>query len=105
VVEYDYYSLGLVLLEIGLWCPLQLWSRKHKTLSPHEFRRLLLTKYVPRLASSVGEAYRDLVRACLDGTFERNRETTPSRAVDSEVFELFIRTIVGPLEELAQLRI
>ena len=37
-MTYDYYSLGLVLLEMGLWRPLASWSEKYHKLSLKEFR-------------------------------------------------------------------
>jgi len=106
VLEYDYYSLGLVLLEIGLWRPLQMWSQRmeYRTLAPNDFRRLLIEKYVPRLTATVGEVYRDAVRTCLDGTLERERHSSSS-AETNKVFDIFTEKVAKPLEELSLLRI
>jgi serine/threonine protein kinase len=63
-LKYDYYSLGLVLLEIGLWKTL-----KHlgvpAGLSPDKVREYLLDVMVPRLGQSMGATYRDVVYTCL----------------------------------------
>jgi serine/threonine protein kinase len=107
VLEYDYYSLGMVLLEIGLWYPLQSWSerKEYRTLSPKQFRAVLVEKYVPRLSFTVGKVYRNTVRACLDGTLESTRGNSPSAELDSKVFSAFLHYVVKPLEELSLLRI
>jgi serine/threonine protein kinase len=107
VLEYDYYSLGLVLLEIGLWCPLQLWSdrKEYKNLLPGKFRDILVEKYVPRLASTVGYIYRDAVLTCLDGTLERHRAQMAPAASNAEIFDIFAERVVEPLEGLSRLRI
>jgi serine/threonine protein kinase len=107
VLEYDYYSLGLVLLEIGGWTPLQEWCKRkeYRTLDPKDFRKLLIKKYVPRLATTVGEVYRDAVCTCLDGTLERDRKSSPSVGLDKEVFNMFTEKVAKPLEELSLLRI
>ncbi|OCK76317.1 kinase-like protein [Lepidopterella palustris CBS 459.81] len=107
LLEYDYYSLGLVLLEIGLWCPLQMWSdrKEYRNMAPKEFRNLLVAKYVPRLTATVGEIYRDAVRTCLDGTLDRDREGSSAVDVNGEVFNIFAVRVAKPLEELSLLRI
>lgn len=107
LLEYDYYSLGLVLLEIGLWRPIQSWSERHeyRKLPPSQFRAVLLEKYVPRLTTTVGEIYRDVVRTCIDGTLERNREGAPTEEASSDVFNVFSERVVGPLEGLSQLHL
>lgn len=76
--EFDYYSLGLISLEIGLWSTLRHLLRKKTSLSPEEIRDFLLDEIVPELGSYVGRRYQDAVTACLDGTvgggLERFRE-------------------------------
>jgi hypothetical protein len=60
---FDMYSLGLILLEIGLWQPLNdLWKPKY-TLS--DFKRRIEEVYIRRLASKCGTAYMQVVRECL----------------------------------------
>ncbi|KAI5290505.1 hypothetical protein KEM54_001343 [Ascosphaera aggregata] len=61
---YDFYSLGLVLLEIGLWTPLSaLWKMKYDTST---FKSRLEKFYVKRLGSKCGSAYMKAVQLCLD---------------------------------------
>lgn len=60
---YEIYSLGLVLLEIGLWLPLsRFWKPKYNTAT---FRNRIRHQYVPKLASKCGSAYLQVVQKCL----------------------------------------
>ncbi|KAK7431669.1 hypothetical protein QQZ08_001888 [Neonectria magnoliae] len=67
--EFDYYSLGIILLEIGFWKPLAKVT-KDWTGSFEERRQRLLTSRVPRLRQHMGREYSDAVRCCLAGDFE-----------------------------------
>lgn len=66
--EFDYYSLGIVLLELGMWRTLSVMTEDWQE-SAREFREKLLKKRVPRLGSSMGTIYQDVVRVCLSGDF------------------------------------
>jgi hypothetical protein len=60
----DIYSLGLVLLEIGLWKVLQTYHKPHY--STDRWRdKVLRAALVPGLGSKVGSRYRDVVDKCL----------------------------------------
>ena len=60
--QFDLYSLGLVLLEIGLWQPLgDLWKPKY-TLA--DFKQRVEDVYIRRLASKCGTVYMQVVRDC-----------------------------------------
>ena len=60
--QFDLYSLGLILLEIGLWQPLaDLWKTKY-TLA--DFKQRVEDVYIRRLASKCGTAYMQVVRDC-----------------------------------------
>jgi len=72
-LKYDYYSLGTVLLEIGLWKTLKKIDAP-KGLSPSKVREWLLTTIVPRLGQAMGSVYRDLVALCLGHEFDRYDE-------------------------------
>lgn len=65
---YDIYSLGIVLLEIGLWAscspPVSDFS------APKTVRKTLVDKYLNGyLAYRVGTTYQDVVRTCILGGF------------------------------------
>jgi hypothetical protein len=104
-LEYDYYSLGVVLLELGLWYPLQAWSEKseYNNMSLGRFRGIMIRKYVPRLTAHVGDVYRRAVLACLDGTLER-RPNTSAVAESKRTFDMFFGKVFTPLQKLSLLK-
>jgi hypothetical protein len=60
--HFDMYSLGLILLEIGLWQPLgDLWKPKYTL---NDFKRRIEDVYIRKLASKCGTAYMQVVRDC-----------------------------------------
>lgn len=61
--EHEYYSLGMVLLEIGLWKPLSKLGKGLVELDPIKRRERLLESVVPRLAQSMGIVYEKIVCA------------------------------------------
>ena len=65
--RFDYYSLGIVLLEIGCWRSLKAMKGK-RAYTPEGLRRKLLDT-VPLLGPRAGVLYRDAVTACLTGGF------------------------------------
>ncbi|OCK78363.1 kinase-like protein [Lepidopterella palustris CBS 459.81] len=99
---FDFYSMGLILLEIGLWTPLAYWSNKKPTATPEELRSFLISKYVPRLGQKMGRAYKDAVLTCLNGTLEEGSDV-PAPSEGHEPLLQFIESVVEPLEELAAL--
>ncbi|KAI9777742.1 MAG: hypothetical protein M1816_004597, partial [Peltula sp. TS41687] len=75
-VEYDYDSLGLVLLEIGVWRPLNRMLKRSNTeceqsssdqSSTSELDCLL--RYVEQLKYTMGSRYQRVVDTCLHGAF------------------------------------
>lgn len=61
---YDTYSLGLVLLEIGLWTPLsRLWKMKYNAAT---FKSRIENVYVKKLGAKCGTAFLQTVQLCLD---------------------------------------
>ncbi|KAK3988017.1 hypothetical protein QBC44DRAFT_293894 [Cladorrhinum sp. PSN332] len=101
--KYDYYGLGVILLEIGYWklCG-DLWrertSKREKGLERSEFQARLVDRYVPDLAVIMGRAYRDAVIACLTaykGSESEVLGSGPGRDEDS----WFHREVVDKLEK------
>ena len=61
-LQCDMYSLGLILLEVGLWQPLaDLWKPKYTL---QDFKQRIEDVYIRRLASKCGTAYMQVVRDC-----------------------------------------
>ncbi|KAI4237067.1 MAG: hypothetical protein LQ349_002141 [Xanthoria aureola] len=61
--SYDMYSLGLVLLTVGLWQDLDIDSRMFADV--YKCRRHILGRFVPDLWSKCGAIYGEVVRDCL----------------------------------------
>ena len=60
---YDIYSLGLILLEIGLWMPIhKFWKTKY---ARSDFKSRLQSIYVKKLAAKCGSSYMRVVDYCL----------------------------------------
>lgn len=60
---YDMYSLGLFLLEIGLWKPLATIVSPNK--APNLMQGFILDELYPLLLGQCGETYADVVRDCI----------------------------------------
>lgn len=62
--SYDLYSLGLVLMEIGLWTPIsRLWKLKYNN---SIFKQRVESMYLKKLGPKCGSAYIHVVQLCLD---------------------------------------
>ena len=66
--EYEYYSVGLVLLEMSLWLPLEAITEGIRG-TPTEMLSVLLKEKVPKLKTYMGSAYEEAVTTCLKGDF------------------------------------
>jgi len=69
--KYDYYSIGIILLEIAFWKPIEVIKAKCDkdkggVLDNQGFRDKLIRKYVPILAEVMGSAF----KKCGIGLFE-----------------------------------
>lgn len=81
---YDIYSLGLILLEVGLWMPIhQLWKTKY---SHETFKARLQTVYSKKLAGKCGNRYMRVVEYCLSAAdamhpsqFTTNQQSSSER--------------------------
>lgn len=81
---HDIYSLGLILLEIGLWMPISsLWKTKYARL---DFKLRLQTIYTKKLAAKCGSAYMRVVDYCLraaDGNSQAH-SSAPQNSLGSQ---------------------
>jgi hypothetical protein len=91
--RFDIYSMGLVLLEIGLWRPIE--TIRHKDIE--EFRGKVRGEYCNKLLSKMGQIYWRAVQRCLYNDFSGDEEIT----VDDPDFSLqvaFEKLVVSELE-------
>ena len=89
--EFEYYSLGLVLLEIGLWTPLSTIIKKIPG-SPEDVRVQLLGTHISLLKTYMGDAYAEAVKVCLEAYSDHDEPTEKSRVAFEEY-------VVRPIRE------
>lgn len=63
--SHDYYSLGLVLLEIGLWSSLSNLYDRYPTYSPSKLRDEYIHRCDKDLGKTMGPTYQGVTKACL----------------------------------------
>lgn len=104
--SYDMYSLGVVLLEIGLWYPIKHLVKNRE--SPQEFHQRLLSELLPELRYRMGRRYHDVVAKCLWGHFsgEDGMDSTGISSDDHQVrskrfLESFLKDAVVVLEGIS----
>ena len=79
---HDIYSLGLVLLEVGLWMPLnKLWKTKY---GRSDFKARLQTTYAKKLRGKCGSSYLSVVEYCLSAVERAQAVQTSQRASSNE---------------------
>lgn len=66
-MQHDYYALGMLLLEIGLWKLLS--DAVPGWTSILDKRKTAVKEIVPQIGVSMGSCYRNAVLACLDGNW------------------------------------
>jgi hypothetical protein len=116
---FDIYSLGVVLLEIGLWRRIESGVRPDQT--PDSVRSMLIQACIDELGPAMGKSYRDAVQCCLEGDFaiegltlgespEPNWDEMGSEEiatlqskdeqVNGDLYESFYWKVVSPLAKL-----
>jgi hypothetical protein len=104
-IEDDYYSLGIVLLEIGLWktlaksiAKLEETKKMIKNASPDLLKDAILAELVPKLGVEMGSAYKHAVRFCLDGTDDESREQNAASPGTTATLMMFTEKVVKRLQ-------
>ena len=96
---HDIYSLGLVLLEVGLWMPInKFWKTKY---TRADFKHRLQAIYAQKLASKCGRAYMNAVDHCLSvlDVDDRMHHRATSRDRQSRIQNEYYWYVVKPLEK------
>ncbi|KAL9612790.1 MAG: hypothetical protein Q9167_002625 [Letrouitia subvulpina] len=100
--DHDIYSLGLILLEIGLWMPIsKLWKTRY---TRADFKTRLQTIYTRKLAAKCGNGYARVVENCLRAADESQfgqpslRQTSNESKQNSRVQTGFYWSVFKPLE-------
>ena len=102
---HDIYSLGLVLLEVGLWVPLnKLWKTKYRR---SDFKSRLQQIYAKKLAGKCGNGYMSAVEHCLKAVeVDRLAHATPRHSSNDQQRTRhtdFYWNVLKPLERCCML--
>ena len=104
---HDVYSLGLVLLEVGLWIPLnKLWKTKY---TRSDFKARLQTTYVKRLVGKCGRGYMAAAEHCLRAVEDDQSARASARLSSSQhdqqptIHTDFYWNVLKPLERCSML--
>jgi len=106
---FDYYSLGLILFEIGVWKPLH--DMIPPTGSPESIAKELLTGWMPVLKSRAGIEYSNCVKACLNDSLLRADPPAGAGAERSDednstaIYLKFSESVVQKLARLSECKI
>lgn len=80
------YSLGLILLEIGLWTPVKrFWKPKY---DKPTFTSRLKTIYVPKLASRCGAVFMNVVKLCMAAPENLGPDTRDRRSASEYLLRI-----------------
>lgn len=93
---FDNYSLGLVLLEIGLWKPLSRMTRAKKSATPKQLLQYVIDEWVSQLGFFGGNTYKEVVTRCLKG--DVRSADLKDNAVSVDI--LYTLTVVEQLENI-----
>lgn len=100
--EYDIYSFGLVLLEIGLWKSLSFLRGRCD--SDDRFQRRMAREYCDQLLPLMGETYWRVTKRCVCNAFDRKFPTGltmgegDGEMEDQPLSIVFERQVVSELE-------
>lgn len=93
--RFDYYSLGLILLEIGRFESLEHMSTRQGSLE--QLRQYLIREKVPRLGQNMGNIYQTAVTHCLSDEFTMLYEGETPTTNDRELHLKFSELVVNQL--------
>lgn len=97
VRQYDWYSLGVVLLEIGFWQPLDIIMTGYEAEDNSAFARHLREEKLHSLSFYLGDAFVDVIRFCLD----LPRQNLIDSGGDTQPNAVFKKMVVEQLRALA----
>ncbi|KAG8528689.1 uncharacterized protein KY384_006376 [Bacidia gigantensis] len=96
--SFDYYSLGLVLLELGRWKSLRSMTKvkEIQLLAPQDLKTHLLEEEVTQLKSFMGVYYHDAVAACF-GEFHAKEVGSSNKQVWYDFDQKVVQRLVNCL--------
>ena len=97
--EFDYYSLGMILLEIGFWktLPNLTKSSQFRNISHQQFRHEVIRSRVSQLRIVMGTRYMVAVQRCLEGGFGLQSTNSNSQ---NDICQAFKQLVVDQLLQI-----
>ena len=99
--QFDWYSFGILLIEIGLWQTIDQFMQEHSQKNNHDFFRTLIHDQLPMLAFSMGDEYVDIIRSCLTGRSETSNAPEMNH-LDAATNLMWKQDVVIPLQSLTR---
>jgi hypothetical protein len=99
--EFDYYSLGILLIEIGYWNTIDRIMHDHTGKDNTAFKQELIEGPLAELYFSPGSKYATAIRCCLTGLGESKLENSQGIPPDARTTILFKDTVITPLRSLS----
>lgn len=90
IKSYDIYSLGVVLLELGLWRPLERFDGELSAADPNGMQKALI-KIAQELGITMGKRYREIVQWCL--SLDDDEDVQPA---------VLVREVLSKLEDIVE---
>ena len=98
--QFDWYSLGILLIEIGLWKTIDEFMDEHAKKDNYTFSDILFQEKISALSFAMGDQYVDIVKQCLAGLGEK-LNGTEAKAPSDIATHLFLKDkAVMPLKSL-----
>jgi len=101
--QFDYYSLGVLLLEIGFWNTIDAIMDKCNEMDNEQFSKYLIDKKLAELSFYVGSKYASIVRECLVGISQHAYDANDTATSDSTRNVALKESVVIPLKRLSEL--
>ncbi|KAK0992279.1 hypothetical protein LTS01_007969 [Friedmanniomyces endolithicus] len=97
--EFDYYSLGILLLEVACWNTIDAIMSSHAKEDNRTFARSVVEEKLDELKFSMGSTYAGVVEQCLTGV-KKSAVVAEGVPIDAQTNLAVRETITGPLKSL-----
>ncbi|KAI9744317.1 MAG: hypothetical protein M1818_002469 [Claussenomyces sp. TS43310] len=101
--QFDYYSLGILLLEVGFWATIGVIMDAYAGDDNYTFADVLIQQKLPALSFHMGSQYADLVRQCLSSLDQPSHDIDQKDTLSSTINLAFKEKVVIPLKKLHKL--
>jgi serine/threonine protein kinase len=102
--QFDWYSLGILLIEIGLWETIDRFMHEHAQKDNYAFSENLIQYKLSALSFNMGDKYVDIVKECLTGLNEKPENTDEREQLDLATNLMLKDKVVIPLKSLDRTR-